>query len=1150
MSQNQRNQNLFGVQDWQSTYQAMRDADFKSYDYVTLRKAMVDHLRLYNPENFNDYVNSSEYISLIDLIAYMGQSLSFRMDLNARENFLDTAKRRDSVTRLAKMSNYIPKRNLAANGFLRIDSIRTDDSVTDSFGNNLGNITVNWNDTNNVNWFEQWNSIINAVISSSLQVGKPSKSATIDGVYTAEYSIDMPSVSFPPFGYTALVDNTQMPFEIVNPTITNGTTITELGSSVRSIFNLLFRDDRRGYSSNGTGYFLNFRQGTLGYEQFGITESIPNRNLSLTASGINDTDLWVYQINSDGSMTQWTQVDTVAGSTLSFNSVSTATDKKVFSVTSQTNDTVTLNFGDGVFSEIPLGTFIVYYRVSNGLTYRISPSEMNGVQIRIPYVGKSGRTQFFSIVASLTYTVANSAARQTVDDIKLRAPQSYYTQNRMVNGQDYNSFPFTQYSNIVKIKAVNRTSSGISRYLDVIDTTGRYSSTNIICDDGFLYQDPSIQTSTFTSSNINEIVGAVNNIVIPVIENHGLLTYFYTNYAKANNTDATWNKTVIWSSVLVDNDYSSGYLYDPSATDTTQAIHTNDPIFGWPFSKFTEGAILKFVPPPGQIFDAQNKLVIQQGTVVQQNQKTEIYATVKSISYFGQGNQGLVTVGTRGRDTNGNGAILITSKVPTGAVLAQVYPAFTPILPSNVQVELIQKLGNGKTVGLGYTAGTNQNVGAGTWFIIDNPVSHDFVEPTNTQATQTYSWLVMFSNVGSTYTMSYRSIKYFFGSLRQTRFFYDSTIKIYDPVSGKLLKDRIDVLKTNPLPILNTGFGFSNDIPMNVYRAVTETDGFLDDTKIQVTYADNNSDGSPDQPNFYTDIVGTELTAGPFNSRVFFIDDSLNSGISMLALPAGTVLIASSKTEIENNLYNYVNGSIVFDSNLGQFWQILNVAGSASVTSVTGYTWRWGRQNIQFQYRHNAPSDRRIDPSPSNIIDVYVLGKSYADDYATWIQDTTGTVVEPTSPTSESLHNDYADLEKYRMVSDLMVYSPAIFKPLFGSKAKEELRAQIVAVKNTQVVVSDSEIKSQIITAMNEYFDPVNWDFGETFFFSDLATYLHTRLNSILSSVHLVPTSAGQVYGDMQQIRSLPNEILISAATVSDVVVVTNLTAANLRTGI
>ena len=54
--------------------------------------------------DFNDFVESSEYVALIDLIAYISQALSFRVDLNARENFLETAERRNSVLRLARFN--------------------------------------------------------------------------------------------------------------------------------------------------------------------------------------------------------------------------------------------------------------------------------------------------------------------------------------------------------------------------------------------------------------------------------------------------------------------------------------------------------------------------------------------------------------------------------------------------------------------------------------------------------------------------------------------------------------------------------------------------------------------------------------------------------------------------------------------------------------------------------------------------------------------------------------------------------------------------------------------------------------------------------------------------------------------------------------
>ena len=132
MATTSRQTSLFGVEDWKSLYKTYKEADFQSYNFETLRKTFIDYLRQHHPESFNDYVESSEFIAMLDLMAFMGQSLSFRNDLNTRENFLDTAERRDSVTRLAKLVGYTPKRNEAAEGYLKITAISTTESIVAS----------------------------------------------------------------------------------------------------------------------------------------------------------------------------------------------------------------------------------------------------------------------------------------------------------------------------------------------------------------------------------------------------------------------------------------------------------------------------------------------------------------------------------------------------------------------------------------------------------------------------------------------------------------------------------------------------------------------------------------------------------------------------------------------------------------------------------------------------------------------------------------------------------------------------------------------------------------------------------------------------------------------------------------------------------
>ncbi len=175
-----RQSSLLVAEDWTKLYQTFRNADFQSYDYETLRKSMVDYLRLYYPEDFNDFIESSEFIALIDLIAFLGQSLAFRGDLNARENFIDTAQRRDSVLKLARLISYNPKRNTPASGYLKVDSVSTTETVYDSNGLNLSGLVINWTDSANDNWQEQFTTVVNASLNANQAVGKPSNSQLLN----------------------------------------------------------------------------------------------------------------------------------------------------------------------------------------------------------------------------------------------------------------------------------------------------------------------------------------------------------------------------------------------------------------------------------------------------------------------------------------------------------------------------------------------------------------------------------------------------------------------------------------------------------------------------------------------------------------------------------------------------------------------------------------------------------------------------------------------------------------------------------------------------------------------------------------------------------------------------------------------------------
>ena len=463
---------IFGVEDWKQIYQTYREADFQSYDFETLRKSFVDYLRLYYPETFNDYIESSEFIALLDIIAFMGQSLAFRTDLNTRENYLDTAERRDSVVRLANLVSYSPKRNTAAQGLLKVFNVTTTENVVDYNGVNLSNVTVDWADPTNPDWQEQFTAIINAALVDTQRVGRPGNRQTLLGVDTAEYAVNLVPGFLPVIPYTATIDGVNMPFEATTSTSAGRDYLYEPAPVPNTSFNVLFRNDQLGFSSANTGYFFMFKQGTLQNTDFNIAERTSNRTVNINVEGVNNEDRWLFELTNVGNINrEWQYVESVYTAAAE----QTVLLRPIYSTTSRSNDQITLVFGDGVFSEIPVGIFRCYTRASNGLQYIINPEEMQNVTLPISYTDRNGNVQTITFTCGITQPVSNAQARETIDAIKQRAPARYYTQNRMVNGEDYNLFPYTAYNSIIKSKALNRSSIGTSRYLDLVDNTGKYS---------------------------------------------------------------------------------------------------------------------------------------------------------------------------------------------------------------------------------------------------------------------------------------------------------------------------------------------------------------------------------------------------------------------------------------------------------------------------------------------------------------------------------------------------------------------------------------------------------------------------------------------------------------------------------------------------
>ena len=1581
------------AENWTKVYQTFRDADFTSYDFESLRKTMIDYIKVNYAEEYNDFTESSEFIALVDLIAYLGQSLAFRTDLNARENFIDTAERRDSILKLARLISYNPKRNIPASGYLKIDSISTTETIFDSDGLDLSNRIIIWNDLSNTNWFEQFVSVVNASLLQYQTFGRPSNAQTVNNVRTEEYGINLINNILPIYRFEASVNGLTTSFEVVSATSIGKNYVYEQKPNINQPFNILYRNDSNGNDSNNTGFFLYFKQGELNNLDFTIDTGVPNKIVNIDVDNINNSDLWLYSLDPSGFTDElWEQV---VSTNVIYN---TSSSKNIYQVNSRTNDQISLVFGDGAFSKIPQGKFRLYHRISNGNTYKITPDEIRGVQISFDYISRNNRVETITFRASLRYTVANAKARESADEIKQRAPQQYYTQNRMITGEDYNILPYTTFSDIKKVKSINRISSGLSRYLDTLDVTGKYSSTNIFGEDGVLYSEQSLDTIEFSYTSRLEVQKFIRNVFIPdVIDNKDVMHYYHDIVAPqvlidltvteenilkdelyeitaVGNTDfikygaetnavghvfrankdskrnieytltTSGNNHVLlngpltsynpvtgpcngnfgystsfsikqgtsldftifnappgalftitrkytgagpdpWSPnpsttsnniIGIDGRYSAGlnlftasgtYVYEinfisyngnildgprrvytltvepASLTETytnfglgyveqvtqsgsmpnpdirvrageivyiknlsSQPIHiktspvggflsnvitgsvtNNGTNFGtiswdttgvtpgvyyyvsrdytgkpytiedfvtesrgsysaavyreralkilplytsnnefilpngdlrygfyrnpdrgglaywttnslinnhnvetsefyrifftaadaaettfrhltknkqflsgngggffydrpttWPTNHLagniivesfgtgtatsnykwhlsstetgvstgffsyngkpvsigptvqsdrkvlSTGALVKFIPDYGYHFNSNFNMV--RGPVQKSGDIMAKFAAITQI--FGDG-----TNNGQGDFSNGTGPVRINLPIPTGSVVESIIPVFKNNIRTFIIDQIVDKIMANENFGLIYSSS------AMNWVLVN---SNSLSIPT--------SWWVKFeyNSVQKKYVVAYRNLKYTFHSPKETNFFFNPALQIYDSVNNEIINDKIRILDSNE--------SLDDDYTWFIEREIKRMDGYVENKSINLTYADSNQDGVPDVYNLFEKVVSSTPFRTSYNSlgaqraaaRVNYIfrknvgrypsqaelDDYIGKIVAKtitirdvdnisIALPEAVMfregkitnrelvyfeLVKNSTTGydsyewLDNNrvidsyltrsailvdIKNYLVGQIFFARSDKQFYRcILDEFGSKTVTMginstspsvMPKYRYFVGRQQLRYQYRHNSPNTNRIDPNISNIVDIYVLTAEYETNYRLWLEDTTGKVAKPAALTDLELQNKYGSLNNFKAMSDTIVIQSAQYKPLFGSKAEVKFQSIFKVVKNPGANVTDAEIKTSVIAAVNEFFSTENWDFGETFYFSELAAYLHKTLIPNIAAVIITSKNLNMTFGNLYQINSEPYELLISAATVDDVEIVSSITALELQ---
>jgi hypothetical protein len=599
--------------------------------------------------------------------------------------------------------------------------------------------------------------------------------------------------------------------------------------------------------------------------------------------------------------------------------------------------------------------------------------------------------------------------------------------------------------------------------------------------------------------------------------------YYIQNYTRYSIDSASGDGTLYWYTSTVDANSLTGYFYNiTNGGENPVPVGTYST---YNAKYITPGALLKFIAPSGYYFDSNNRLV---SGVAGPSNTTYIWTTVLNV--IGDGfNNGI------GQFANGSGPITLNGYVPAGAILTTVIPSFSNSLPNSVIQECIVRLDLQQNFSLVFDNSLTVN---------QNRWSIDIYNSSN--------YFVNFESVGyNRYTVTYRSLAYYFGSVADTRFTYDAGKLVYDPFSGIILQDFVKMLVTNTQP--NSNYALSNPISTSIVGQTVESDGYINDFEVEVASIDVNNRSIIENPDFFNEITGYVTGSTNIGVYAFFetIQDAIN--LSRQDLIASTIVSYqySTTTQIEIVKYEYPVGQLFYAYSENVFYITVQdpTISTPFFTLVVQpqYSMKPGRQGLQFQYRHNSNNTTRIDPATTNIIDLYVVTQSYYTQYQNWIQDTTNTVPLPLRPTISQLSNEYSQIQDYKMLTDSAILNSVVFKPLFGPKAASALRATIKVIKNSNTNASDSEIRSAVLTQMNTYFNINNWNFGDTFYFSELSAYIHTNIGDLVSSCVLVPNDPSLHFGDLYEIKCLPYEIFANAATSNDVIVIAALTPAELQ---
>jgi hypothetical protein len=96
---------------------------YTSRDFDSIRKDLIDYAKRYYPNTFQDFSEASFGSLMLDTVAYVGDIMSFYLDYQVNESFIDTSVEYDNIIRLAQQMGYKFKGADSATGLVSFYAI-------------------------------------------------------------------------------------------------------------------------------------------------------------------------------------------------------------------------------------------------------------------------------------------------------------------------------------------------------------------------------------------------------------------------------------------------------------------------------------------------------------------------------------------------------------------------------------------------------------------------------------------------------------------------------------------------------------------------------------------------------------------------------------------------------------------------------------------------------------------------------------------------------------------------------------------------------------------------------------------------------------------------------------------------------------------